>query len=90
MQFKAEVYVTLKRTVNDPQGLTIQGGLAQSKFAGVTAVRAGKFLEIWLDAADQAEAERQVDAMCDKLLANMVIEDYRFEVSAVETSGPTA
>ena len=89
MQFKAEVYVTLKRVVNDPQGLTIRGGLAQLGFAGVSAVRAGKFLEVRLDAADQADAERQVDAMCDKLLANPVIEDYRFELRVAEANGPT-
>ena len=79
-RFNADIHVTLKRTVNDPQGLTIKGGLHSLGFEGVDAVRAGKYIEVWLEAADQAEAESQVDAMCDKLLANPVIEDYRCEV----------
>ncbi len=86
MQFKAEIYVTLKRTVNDPQGLTIKGGLGQLGFDGVDAVRAGKYVEVWLEASDEATARNQVDAMCDKLLANPVIEDYRYSVAASETA----
>lgn len=86
-QYKAEIHVTLKRTVNDPQGLTIRGGLHSLGFAGVEAVRAGKYIEVWLEAADEGEASSQVDAMCDKLLANPVIEDYRFAV-VVEESAP--
>lgn len=84
MHFKAEIHVTLKRTVNDPQGLTVKGGLHQLGFGGVDAVRAGKYVEVWLDADDQAAAESQIDAMCDKLLANPVIEDYRYEVQAAQ------
>lgn len=83
-RFKADIHVTLKRTVNDPQGLTIRGGLRSLEFAGVEAVRAGKYIEVWLEAADQASAEREVDAMCDKLLANPVIEDYRYGVGETE------
>ena len=81
-RFKADIHVTLKRTVNDPQGLTIKGGLHSLGFDAVDSVRAGKYMEVWLEAADQATAESQVDAMCDKLLANPVIEDYRYEVAA--------
>ena len=84
MHFKAEIHVTLKRTVNDPQGLTIKGGLQQLGFGDVDAVRAGKYMEVWLDADDQASAETQIDSMCDKLLANPVIEDYRYEVKETE------
>jgi phosphoribosylformylglycinamidine synthase PurS subunit len=84
MHFKAEIHVTLKRTVNDPQGLTIKGGLQQLGFGDVDAVRAGKYMEVWLDADDQASAETQIDSMCDKLLANPVIEDYRYEVQETE------
>lgn len=75
-RYKAEIHVTLKRTVNDPQGLTIMGGLKQLGFDGVEAVRAGKYLEVWLEAPDEESAGAQIDAMCDKLLANPVIEDY--------------
>ncbi len=81
-QFKADVYVTLKRTVNDPQGLTIRGGLHSLGFESVQAVRAGKFIEVWLNAANEQEAQRQADEMADQLLANPVIEDFRIELSA--------
>jgi phosphoribosylformylglycinamidine synthase len=78
--FLARVYVSLKPTVNDPQGLTIADGLRSLGFDGVEGVRAGKYLEIRL-AAENAEAARsRVDAMCDQLLANPIIEAYRFEV----------
>jgi phosphoribosylformylglycinamidine synthase len=80
--FLARVYVTLKPTVNDPQGLTIRGALHQLGFAGVDTVRAGKYMEIRIDAPDAAAAEAQVTEMCRKLLANPVIEDFRFELEA--------
>jgi phosphoribosylformylglycinamidine synthase len=78
--FLARVYVTLKPTVNDPQGLTIRGGLHSLGFDSVGSVRAGKYLEIRLDGADPAAAEAQLTDMCRKLLANPVIEDFRFEI----------
>jgi phosphoribosylformylglycinamidine synthase len=78
--FLARVYVTLKPTVNDPQGLTIQGGLKSLGFAAVDSVRAGKYMEIRLDAPNKAAAEAAVTEMCKKLLANPVIEDFRLDV----------
>ncbi len=78
--FLARVYVTLKPTVNDPQGLTIKGALHALGFAEVESVRAGKYMEIRVKAAKRKEAEAQVAAMCDKLLANPVIEEFRFEI----------
>ncbi len=66
--------------MNDPQGLTIKGGLHLLGFKAVQEVRAGKYLELTLDAAGREEAEAQVRDMCEKLLANPVIEQYRFEV----------
>ncbi len=80
MRFLARVYVTLKPTVNDPQGLTIRGGLHSLGFDSVEGVRAGKYLEIRVDGQERAEAEAQVTEMCRKLLANPVIEDFRFEI----------
>jgi len=79
--YLARVYVTLKPTVNDPQGLTIRGALHSLGFADVESVRAGKYLEVRLDAKDKKQAEKQLTEMCRKLLANPVIEDYRFEVA---------
>ncbi len=78
--FLARVYVTLKSTVNDPQGLTIKGALHSLGFAEVDSVRAGKYMEVRLEAKDKKTAEKQVNEMCDKLLANPVIEEYRFEI----------
>jgi phosphoribosylformylglycinamidine synthase len=78
--YLARVYVTLKPTVNDPQGLTIRGALHSLGFADVESVRAGKYLEVSLASKDRKKAEKQLSEMCRKLLANPVIEDYRFEL----------
>ena len=80
--FLARVYVSLKPTVNDPQGRTIADGLRSLGFAEVENVRAGKYIEIRLDAPDTASAHKRVDAMCDQLLANPIIETFRFEIEA--------
>jgi phosphoribosylformylglycinamidine synthase PurS subunit len=76
----ARVYVTLKPTVNDPQGLAIRGGLHHLGFESVESVRAGKYLEVRLTDADVAAASAKVDQMCRQLLANPVIEEYRFDL----------
>jgi phosphoribosylformylglycinamidine synthase len=78
--FLAKVYVTLKPTVNDPQGLTIKGGLHSLGFTSVDSVRAGKYMEIRLDGDSRQEAERLLNEMCRQLLANPIIENYRFEL----------
>ena len=78
--YLARVYVTLKPTVNDPQGITIRGALHSLGFADVESVRAGKYLEVRLDAKDRKRAEKKLTEMCRKLLANPVIEDFRFEL----------
>ncbi|MBM4462663.1 MAG: phosphoribosylformylglycinamidine synthase subunit PurS [Chloroflexi bacterium] len=78
--FLAKVYITLKPTVNDPQGLTIRGALHELGFRNVTTVRAGKYMEIRMDEEDKARAEKQLQEMCRKLLANPVIENFRFEL----------
>lgn len=73
---KARVTVTLKNGVLDPQGKAIEGALATLGFSGVSGVRQGKVFDIELDTADRAGAEAQLREMCEKLLANTVIEDY--------------
>jgi phosphoribosylformylglycinamidine synthase len=80
LNFLARVYVSLKPTVNDPQGLTIADGLRALGSSEVESVRAGKYIEIRLTAQSADEARQRVDAMCDKLLANPIIESYRFDV----------
>ena len=79
----AKVHVTLKPVVLDPQGQAIHGGLRTLGFDTVQSVRAGKYLEIKLEAPDRREAERLANDMCLKLLANPVIEEYRLEVSEI-------
>lgn len=79
----AKVFVTLKPVVNDPQGITIQGALHNLGFASVQRVRAGKYFEIRLEAANAEDAQRITADMCSQLLANPVIEDFRYEVEAV-------
>ena len=81
--YVAKVYITLKPTVNDPQGLTIKGALHNLGFAAVNDVRAGKYIEIRIDESDSTKVDRQVNEMCRKLLANPVIENYRFEMEEV-------
>ena len=81
--FLARIYVSLKATVNDPQGLTIADGLRSLSFAEVEGVRAGKYIEVRLTAASADAARARVDQICDRLLANPVIESYRFEVEAL-------
>ena len=81
--YLAKVYITLKPTVNDPQGLTIKGGLHTLGFRQVASVRAGKYIELKLEVDDQEQARQQVTQMCQKLLANPVIEKYRFELEKI-------
>ncbi|CAH0120577.1 MULTISPECIES: phosphoribosylformylglycinamidine synthase subunit PurS [unclassified Paenibacillus] len=78
--FKATVYVTVKQNVLDPQGVAVQGALHSMGFGEVGKVRIGKYMELELDTADRAEAEQRVKEMCEKLLANTVVEDYRYEL----------
>ena len=73
---RARVHVRLKNGVLDPQGAAIGRALAQIGFAGVGEVRQGKMIELQLDDTDRAEAEAKVRAMCERLLANPVIETY--------------
>jgi phosphoribosylformylglycinamidine synthase PurS subunit len=77
---KAKVIITLKNGVLDPQGKAIEGALSGLGFSGVDNVRQGKFIELDIDAANETEARKSVEAMCDKLLANTVIENYRVEI----------
>ncbi len=78
---KARVTVTLKNGVLDPQGKAIEGALGALGFGGVGSVRQGKVFDIALDGADRAKAEADLKAMCDKLLANTVIENYAVEIA---------
>lgn len=77
---KARVTVMLKNGVLDPQGEAVRHALGTLGFAGVNGVRQGKVIELDLSETDKAKAEGEVKAMCEKLLANTVIESYRVEI----------
>jgi len=78
---KAEISITLKRTVADPQGLTIKHALESLGYKDLSDVRMGKLVIIKLNFKDKKRAEEEVDQMCKKLLANPIIEDYSFKIS---------
>lgn len=80
-RWRADVFVSLKPAVNDPQGLAIRDGLHHLGYREVESVRAGKFIQVWVDAPDAGSAVRRVEEMCRQLLANPVIEEYRFSVN---------
>lgn len=77
---KATVHVTLKNGVLDPQGKATQHALENLGFEGVAGVRIGKYIEVELEGGDSAAAERTVKEMCEKLLANTVVENFRVAV----------
>jgi phosphoribosylformylglycinamidine synthase PurS subunit len=78
---KARVIVTLKNGVLDPQGQAIEGSLASLGFAGVSGVRQGKVFDFEVAGTDAEAVRSQINAMCEKLLANTVIENYSVEIS---------
>ena len=77
---KAKIHVTLKKGILDPQGKAIEHALETLGFKTASNVRMGKYLELDVNEPDRGKAEAQVKAMCDKLLANTIIEEYRFEL----------
>ena len=78
---KAKVYVTLKKSVLDPQGKAVQHSLSTMGFPEVKDVRVGKYIELDLGAVDKAQAEAKIKTLCEKLLANTVIEDFKYELN---------
>ena len=87
---KARVYVTYRNGILDPQGNAVARSLAALGFGEVRDVRIGKLIEIDLRTTDRAEAERRLEEMCRRLLANPVIEDYRYEVLDASDVSPSA
>ena len=80
--YKVKVYVTLRESVLDPQGNAVKGALHSLSFNAVQDVRIGKYLELKID-QDVADIDAFVKEMCEKLLTNVVIEDYRYDVEEV-------
>ena len=77
---KAKIKVTLKKGVLDPQGKAIEGALGSLGFSGVNSVRQGKYFEVDLSETDKSKAQAALKAMCEKLIANTVIENYEIEL----------
>ena len=78
---KAKIHVTLKQGILDPQGKAIEHALDSLGFKNTGNVRVGKYMEVVVNETDQAKADVAVKAMCEKLLANTIIEEYRYELS---------
>ncbi len=81
-QYQAQIYVTLRSSVLDPAGVAVQSGLKHLGYDNVDSVRIGKYVELNLSADSEAAAQDQLNQVCDQLLANPVIENYRFELKA--------
>lgn len=86
--FLVRIDVMLKPLVNDPQGLAVRDGLHELGFGDVRGVRVGKHVEVTLEAADAPAAEASARSMCEKLLANPVIESFSFEVAEAVEAAP--
>jgi phosphoribosylformylglycinamidine synthase len=84
-KYQALIYVTLRPSVLDPAGTAVQSGIKQLGYENIEAVRIGKYIELTLTANDEAEAKQNLDEICDRLLANPVIENYRFELTELAT-----
>ncbi|MEM9266340.1 MAG: phosphoribosylformylglycinamidine synthase subunit PurS [Cyanobacteria bacterium P01_F01_bin.13] len=84
--YQAQVYVTLRPSVLDPAGTAVRSGLEHMGYDNVESVRIGKYIEVSLTAENEAAARQQLDRMCDQLLANPVIENYRIELQAMATA----
>ena len=82
--FRVSVHITPRRGILDPQGKAVEGALHSLGFSAVTAVHVGRYVVVETDARSQSEAENSVKAMCERLLANPVIEDFEIESAAVQ------
>jgi len=81
-QYQAKIYVTLRPSVLDPAGTAVETGLQHLGHDGIEGVRIGKYVELKLAAENEDAAKQKLDKVCDQLLANPVIENYRFELAA--------
>jgi len=81
--YQAQVYVTLRPSVLDPAGTAVRSGLEHMGYDNVEKIRIGKYIEVSLTAESEEAARQQLDKMCDQILANPVIENYRIELQAM-------
>ncbi|AVH66569.1 phosphoribosylformylglycinamidine synthase [Nostoc sp. 'Peltigera membranacea cyanobiont' 213] len=84
-KYLAKIFVTLRPSVLDPAGVAVQSGLQQLGYDNVEQVRIGKYIELTITSTEEKKARQDLDRICDQMLANTVIENYRFELIEVET-----
>jgi len=77
---QVKIFITLKNGVVDPQGITIKGALESLGYQDIANIRLGKYIQMELNSISREETEKDVEEMCEKLLANPVIENYRYEI----------
>lgn len=82
-KYQAQIYVTLRPSVLDPAGTAVRSGLTHMGYENVEQIRIGKYIELTLTADSEAIAREQLDRVCDQLLANPVIENYRFDLQTL-------
>ncbi|MEM6425200.1 MAG: phosphoribosylformylglycinamidine synthase subunit PurS [Cyanobacteria bacterium P01_D01_bin.128] len=84
--YQAQIYITLRPSVLDPAGTAVKNNIQHLGYNNVERLRIGKYVEVTLSAESEAAAQQQLDRLCDQLLANPVIENYRFDLEAVRTA----
>ncbi|MEA5576379.1 phosphoribosylformylglycinamidine synthase subunit PurS [Anabaena sp. UHCC 0451] len=84
-KYLAKIFVTLRPSVLDPAGVAVQSGLKQMGYDSVEQVRIGKYIELTTIAPDDTKARQDLNQMCEQMLANPVIENYRFDLIEVES-----
>ncbi|NER36751.1 MAG: phosphoribosylformylglycinamidine synthase subunit PurS [Oscillatoria sp. SIO1A7] len=82
-KYQAKIYVTLRPSVLDPAGTAVESGLKNMGYDNVEHVRIGKYIELRISARNEKQAREQLEFICDRLLANPVVENYRFELKEV-------
>ncbi|MBH8573905.1 phosphoribosylformylglycinamidine synthase subunit PurS [Nostocaceae cyanobacterium CENA369] len=84
-KYLAKIFVTLRPSVLDPAGVAVQSGIQQMGYDNVEQVRIGKYIELLITSTEEKKARQDLDRICDQMLANTVIENYRFDLIEVET-----
>lgn len=82
-KYQAHIYITLRPSILDPAGTAVQSGLKHMGYESIERVRIGKYIDLKLSAANEDTAHQQLERMCNQLLANPVIEHYRFDLVEV-------
>ncbi|MEM9927074.1 MAG: phosphoribosylformylglycinamidine synthase subunit PurS [Cyanobacteria bacterium P01_D01_bin.50] len=85
IKYQAKIFVTLRPSVLDPAGVAVQSGLRQMEYNNVAKVRIGKYIELTITSDSEHKARQDLDKICDQMLANPTIENYRFDLIEVES-----